>query len=45
LFNLSIEENLKFANPRATKKDIETALKNAEASFVFELKDGVRTVI
>lgn len=45
LFNLSIEENLKFANPKASKKDIETALKMAEAEFVFELKDGIKTVI
>jgi len=45
LFNLSIEENLKFANPKATKKDIETALKNAEAQFVFDLKNGIKTVI
>ena len=45
LFNLSVEENLKFAKPRATKSEIETALKNAEAQFVFELKDGIKTVI
>ena len=45
LFNLSIEENLKFANPKATKKDIIQALENAEAQFVFELKDGIKTVI
>jgi ABC-type multidrug transport system fused ATPase/permease subunit len=45
LFNLSIEENLKFANPKATKKDIEQALKDAEAGFVFDLKDGIKTVI
>lgn len=45
LFNLSIEENLKFANPKATKKEIEIALKNAQADFVFWLKDGIKTVI
>jgi len=45
LFNLSIEENLKFANPKATKKEIETALKFAEADFVFDLKNGIKTVI
>jgi len=45
LFNLSIEENLKFANPKATKKEIEIALRNAEAHFVFDLKDGIKTVI
>jgi ABC-type multidrug transport system fused ATPase/permease subunit len=37
LFNLSIEENLKFANPKATKADIEKALKQAGAHFVFDL--------
>jgi len=45
LFNLSIEENLKFANPKATKKEIEAALKSAEAHFIFDLKDGIKTVI
>ncbi len=45
LFNLSIEENLRFANPKATKKEIETALKNAQADFVFSLKHGIKTVI
>ncbi len=45
LFNLSIEENLKFANPRATKKDLEDALKKAEAHFVFDLEKGIKTVI
>ncbi len=45
LFNLSIEENLKFAKPTATKKEIEEALRNAEADFVFELKDGIKTMI
>jgi len=45
LFNLSIEENLKFANPKATKKQIEQALINAEAQFVFGLKDWIKTVI
>ena len=45
LFNLSIEENLKFANPKASKKDIEEALRKAEAHFVFELPQGVKTII
>jgi len=39
LFNTSIKENLKFANPKASLKDITKALKNAEAHFVFKLKD------
>lgn len=45
LFNLSIEENLRFAKPKATKKELESALKSAEAQFVFDLKDGIKTVI
>jgi len=39
LFNTSIKENLLFANPKASIKDIEKAIKNAEAHFVFDLKD------
>jgi ATP-binding cassette subfamily B protein len=44
LFNLSIEENLKFAKPNATTKELEQALKNAEAHFIFDLKKGIKTV-
>ncbi len=45
LFNLSIEENLKFAKPWAKKEDIEMALKNAEANFVYNLPNGIKTII
>ena len=45
LFNLSIEENLKFASPRATQKDLERALRNAEAGFVYDLPKWIKTVI
>jgi len=45
LFNLSIKENLLFANSKATKKDIEKALKKAEANFVFDLENGLDTII
>ncbi len=45
LFNLSIKENLLFANPKATNKDLEKALKKAEAYFVFSLKNWINTVI
>jgi len=45
LFNTSIKENLKFANPKASLKDITKALKNAEAHFVFKLKDWINTKI
>lgn len=45
LFNLSIEENLKFANPRATQKEIEEALRQAQADFVFSLPNWLQTII
>jgi len=45
LFNLSIEENLKFAKPWATKQEIERALKNAEAQFVNDLPKWIKTII
>ena len=45
LFNTSIRENLLFANRKATQKDLEKAIKNAEAQFVFDLKDWINTVI
>ncbi len=45
LFNTTIKENLLFANSKATKKDIEKALKNAEADFVFDLENGIDTII
>jgi len=45
LFNLSIRENLKFANPRATKAEIKQALISAEAQFVFDLENGLDTII
>lgn len=45
LFNLSILENLRFANPKASIKDIKQALIDAQAWFVFDLKDWLDTVI
>lgn len=45
LFNTTIKENLKYANPKATKKEIESALKKAEANFVFDFKDWINTII
>lgn len=45
LFNMSIKENLLFANPKANKKDLETAIKKAEASFVYDLENWIDTVI
>jgi ABC-type multidrug transport system fused ATPase/permease subunit len=37
LFNASIKENLRFANNEATDKELEDAIKKAEADFVFKL--------
>jgi ABC-type multidrug transport system fused ATPase/permease subunit len=34
-----------YANQNATKKDIQQALKNAKAEFVFNLKDWLDTII
>ncbi len=45
LFNLTIKENLLFADSKATKKQIEKALKKAEANFVFDLEDWIDTLI
>lgn len=45
LFNLTIKENLLFANPKATNKEIEKSLKNAEADFVLKLPDWINTLI
>jgi ABC-type multidrug transport system fused ATPase/permease subunit len=33
---MTIKENLLFANPKASKSDLEDALKKAEAGFVFD---------
>ena len=45
LFNTTIKENLEFASPGATEKDVKNALKKAEANFVFDLKDWINTII
>jgi len=45
LFNLSIKENLLFSNPKATQKQIKEALFSAQAEFVYELENGIDTVI
>lgn len=45
LFNMSIKDNLVFANKKAKKQDIEFALKKSESNFVFELKDWLDTII
>lgn len=45
LFNLSIRENLSLAKESASEKELERALKNAKADFVFDLPKGIDTVI
>ncbi|MFK7780097.1 MAG: ABC transporter ATP-binding protein [Candidatus Gracilibacteria bacterium] len=45
LFNLSIKENLLFANKKASNIEIKKALEKAEANFVFDLDDGINTLI
>lgn len=45
LFNLSILENLKFAKPNATLKEIKQALIDAQADFVFWLENWLDTII
>lgn len=45
LFNASIKENLLFSKPKATKLELEKALKNAKADFVFDLDKWIDTMI
>lgn len=45
LFNTTIKENLQYANKNASIKDIESALKKAEAHFVFKLNKKLNTII
>ena len=45
LFNLSIRDNLLFAKEDASELEIQQALKNAKAEFVFDFPEGIDTVI
>lgn len=45
LFNLSILDNLRFAKPKATIKEIKQALIDAQADFVFDLENWLDTII
>ncbi|WP_283571407.1 ABC transporter ATP-binding protein [Venenivibrio stagnispumantis] len=45
IFNDTIKNNLLIANPTATDEQIKEALINAKADFVFNLKDGLNTII
>lgn len=46
LFNASVEENLRFANPRATEQQIIQALQGADAwDFIGGMPQGIKTVV
>ncbi len=45
IFNDTVENNLKVVKPEATLKELEEALRRAEADFVFDLPYGLKTVI
>lgn len=45
MFNDSLKQNLLFAKPDATDEEIQQALKNAQADFVENMKNGLDTVI
>lgn len=45
LFNTTILENLRFAKPNATSKEIEDALVKAKASFVFTTEKWLNSII
>ncbi|PID83892.1 hypothetical protein CSB09_03615 [Candidatus Gracilibacteria bacterium] len=45
LFNMSVKENLLLAKPDASEKELKNALTKASADFVFELEDGIDTLI
>lgn len=41
LFSGTIEENLRYGNPNASEAELRTALETAQASFVYDLPDGL----
>ncbi len=45
LFNDTIKQNLLYAKPDATKKEIDEALKLSESQFVYKLEDWIDTII
>jgi subfamily B ATP-binding cassette protein MsbA len=45
LFNDTIENNLRLIKPSATEEELIRALKLARAEFVFELPDGLKTLV
>jgi ABC-type multidrug transport system fused ATPase/permease subunit len=45
LFRGTIADNVRFADPEASRADVEAALGRAAAAFAFELPDGIDTRI
>lgn len=46
IFNLSIKENIKLANPQATDKEIEEVCKEAQLhDVIIEMQDGYDTIV
>ena len=45
LFHATIEENLRWIKPDTTDADIEKALRLASAEFVYQLPDGLKTIV
>ncbi|MBS7669495.1 ABC transporter ATP-binding protein [Croceicoccus gelatinilyticus] len=45
LFHGTVRENMLWAEPDASEEAIERALRTASASFVFDLPDGIETVV
>ena len=41
----SIKENLMYGNKDATEKDIQRAIKQANAEFIFEMEKGLETYV
>lgn len=45
IFNTSAEENIKLSKPNATEKELKAAIKAAAAEFVYDLPQGLQTVL
>jgi ABC-type multidrug transport system fused ATPase/permease subunit len=42
---MTIRQNLLFANPKASEKKINDALEKSESTFVYDLENGLDTII
>lgn len=45
LFSATIAQNLAYGRPEATREELEQCLRQAAADFVFDLPDGLETVV